>query len=411
MARTINKLSAAEVARKSKVGRYADGGGLYLQVSAYGTKAWLFRYMLDGKARHMGLGSVDTFSLKEARERARLARQLVADGVDPLDERRAKQSAAKAEDAKRMTFNEAAERYIKLKGDEWRNAKHADQWANTLKTYAEPVIGSLDVSDIETAHIMNVLEPIWAAKTETAKRVRGRIENVLDWATARKYRTGDNPARWRGHLDKMLAAPSKIAKRKHHPAMPYASLPAFMERLRERDGISARALEFTILSAARTGEVIGAQWGEIDLVGKVWTIPAERMKASREQRVPLSDRAVAILEAMPREGEFVFPGARAKKPLSNMAMLELLRGMEAGEGLTVHGFRSSFRDWAGETTAHPREVIEHALAHRLADKAEAAYQRGTLFPKRVRLMADWSKYCASKPATGNVVPMHAERAS
>lgn len=401
--RAINKLSAIEVAKKAEPGRYGDGGGLWLQVSSYGTKAWVFRYMLDGKARHMGLGSVDTFSLKEARERARLARQLLADGVDPLAAREAKRATTKAEEAMRMTFSQASEKYIAANRSEWRNAKHAEQWANTLKTYADPVIGKLDVSAIETAHIVSILEPIWTTKTETAKRVRGRIENVLDWATFAKFRKGDNPARWRGHLDKALPRPSKVAKPQSHPAMPYAALSPFVSRLRERDGISARALEFTILTAARTGEVIGAKWGEIDFDAKVWTIPAERMKAEKEHRVPLSARAIEILKALPTEGEYVFPGARPKRPLSNMAMLELLRGMDGTAGLVVHGFRSTFRDWAGEMTAHPREVIEHALAHRLADKAEAAYQRGTLFPKRIRLMEDWAKFCTAKPPVGNVV--------
>lgn len=407
--RAINKLSATEVARKTKPGRYGDGGGLWLQVSSYGSKAWVFRYMLDGKARHMGLGSVDTFSLKEARERARLARQLVADGVDPIETKRAKRSSSSAASAKRITFKEAAERFIKAKGGEWRSPVHRQQWENTLATYAEPIIGNLSVAEIETAHIVNVLEPIWREKTETANRLRGRIEAVLNWATTHKYRSGENPARWRGHLQNLFPAKAKIAKAVSHPAMPYAALGGFMERLRDRDGVSARALEFTILSAARTGEVREAEWGEFDLDAKVWTIPAERMKARKEHRVPLSARAVELLKALPREGDYVFPGARPKKPLSDMAMLELLRGME-GNGLTVHGFRSTFREWAGEMTAHPREVIEHALAHQLADKAEAAYQRGSLFPKRVRLMDDWAKFCATKPPVGNVVGIGQARA-
>ena len=348
--------------------------------------------------------------MKEARERARQSRQLIADGVDPIGARDAKRSSLKAADAKRITFSQAAERYINANRSEWRNAKHGEQWANTLKTYADPIIGKLDVSEIETAHIVSILEPIWSTKTETAKRVRGRIENVLDWATFAKFRKGDNPARWRGHLDKALPRPSKVAKSVSHPAMPYPALSAFVARLREREGVSARALEFTILTAARTGEVIGAKWGEFNLDGKIWTIPAERMKAQKEHDVPLSARAVEILKALPREGEYVFPGARAKKPLSNMAMLELLRGMHGTTGLVVHGFRSTFRDWAGEMTAHPREVIEHALAHQLADKAEKAYQRGTLLPKRVRLMDDWAKFCATKPNVSNVVGIGQARA-
>ena len=262
--RAINKLSATEVAKKTKPGRYGDGGGLWLQVSSYGSKAWVFRYMLDGKARHMGLGSVDTFSLKEARERAREARQLVADGVDPIETKRAKRSSARAVEAKRMTFAKAAERYIASKSEGWRNEVHKTQWANTLKTHAAS-LSEMDVSAIGTAHIMEVLEPIWRTKTETASRVRGRIERVLDYATFHKLRSGENPARWRGHLDQVLAARSKVKKVKPHAAMPYAALGGFMERLRALDSVSARALEFTILTAARTREAIEARWDEIDL--------------------------------------------------------------------------------------------------------------------------------------------------
>lgn len=405
--RAINKLSATEVAKKTTPGRYGDGGGLYLQVSSYGSKAWVFRYMLDGKARHMGLGSVDTFSLKEARERARQARQLVTDGNDPIEIKRAKRSTSLAATAKRMTFKEAAERFIKDKGDAWRSPVHRQQWTNTLATYAEPIIGNLSVAEIETAHIVKVLEPIWREKTETASRLRGRIETVLNWATVHGLRAGENPARWRGHLQNLFPAKGKGVG---HAALPYAALGGFMARLREREGVSARALEFTILTAARTGEVIGAKWDEFDLDAKVWTIPVERMKAKKEHRVPLSARAVEILKALPREGEYVFPGARAKKPLSNMAMSELLKGMIPAKEATVHGFRSTFREWAGEMSAHPREVIEHALAHQLADKAEAAYQRGTLFPKRIRLMDDWAKFCATNAPVGNVVGIGQARA-
>lgn len=408
--RSINRLSAAEVAKKAKPGRYGDGGGLWLQVSSYGTKAWIFRFMLNGQARQMGLGSVDTFSLKEARDRARQARQLVADGVDPIDMRRAKKVSAKAEDARRITFREAAERYIQAHSAGWRNAKHADQWSSTIRTYAEPVIGNLDVGAVETAHIVNILEPIWTTKTETASRVRGRIECVLDWAAARKFRKGDNPARWRGHLDKLLPARSKVRKVRHHPALSYDALGGFVERLRGLDGVSARALEFTILTAARTGEAIGARRDEIDIVGKVWTIPGSRMKSGRDHRVPLSEPAVALLKALPREGDNVFPGAKANKPLSNMAMLELLRGMGGTDGLTVHGFRSTFRDWAAEQTNFPRDIAEAALAHVIGDKTEAAYRRGDALEKRRKLMAAWAKFCGERPAEGNVVPMNAKRA-
>jgi integrase len=411
MARKINQLSAAQVAKETRPGRYGDGNGLWLQVSQYGTKAWIFRFMMNGRARQMGLGSVDTFSLKEARERARAARQLVADGIDPIEARNERKSAARANEAKRVTFADAAARYIKDHAPGWRSAKHADQWTSTLDTYAKPVIGELSVADVDTAHVMKVLERIWTEKPETAGRVRGRMEAVLDWAKARHYRTGDNPARWKGHLDHLLPAKSKVAKVRHMPALPYAELPAFMGRLDSMDSISARALEFTILTAVRTNETIGAKWGEIDLEGRVWIIPADRMKASREHRVPLTDRALEILRTVPREegNEYVFPGGRRGRGLSNMAMLELLRGMDDMDGVTVHGFRSTFRVWAEERTSFPSAIAEAALAHTLKDKTEAAYQRSDLLEKRRRLMTAWAKFCSERPARAgdNVIAMQA----
>ncbi|MER8524818.1 integrase arm-type DNA-binding domain-containing protein [Mesorhizobium sp. M1272] len=418
MARSINKLSAVEVAKKLKPGTYGDGGGLYLQVAkstAKGaqdgdvTKAWLFRFMLAGKARYMGLGDIQTFNLKEARERARAARQLIVDGKDPIEDRRERTAALRADDAKRITFKQACERYIAAQKAGWKNAKHADQWRNTLATYAWPFIGDLPVAKVETAHIHQILDPIWNTKTETASRVRGRVESVLDWATVRGFRPkGDNPARWRGHLDKALPARAKVAKVQHHAAMPYTDLPAFMARLRAMDSISARALEFTILTAVRTGEAIGATEGEIDFANKLWTIPGERMKAHRAHRVPLSDRAIQILKGVPREAgsPYLFPGARKGKPLSNMAMLELLRGMDGIESLTVHGFRSTFRDWAAERSNFPREIAEAALAHVLSDKTEAAYQRGDMLEKRRKLMTAWASFASAPPAgRENVLPI------
>lgn len=394
MASVINKLSAAGVVKESAPGLYSDGGGLYLQVAKGGSKSWIFRFMIAGKPRYMGLGSINTFSLREARERAKEARKLVADGIDPIDARRERVAAARADDAKLVSFSEAAERYIKAHAAGWKNLKHADQWRSTLATYADPVIGSLSVAKVDTAHIMQIIEPIWTEKTETASRVRGRIESVLDWATARRYRSGENPARWRGHLDKLLPARSKVAKVRHHPAMLYTDLPEFMQRLRALDSISAKALEFTILTAVRTSEAIGATEAEFDLNAKVWTIPAERMKANRPHRVPLSDRVIEILKTTPREADsqYVFPGAKRGKPLSNMAMLELLQGMEGTEGLTVHGFRSTFRDWAAERSSFPREIAEAALAHVVKDKTEAAYQRRDLLEKRRRLMVAWAAF-------------------
>ncbi|WP_318012237.1 tyrosine-type recombinase/integrase [Mesorhizobium sp. ESP6-5] len=402
--RAINKLTAVTVAKTSKPGRYGDGGGLWLQVSQFGTKAWIFRFMMSGKAREMGLGSIETFSLKEARERAREARQLVASGIDPIQKRVSEKLASGAASAKLITFSEAIGRYLKAHGAAWRNLKHADQWKNTLETYAEPTIGKLGVAQIETSHIINILEPIWATKTETASRVRGRIEAILDWATARGFRTGENPARWRGHLDKLLPARGKVTKVQHHVALPYGALPAFLEGVRAAEFISARALEFTILTAARTGEAIGSKWSEFDLAQKIWTIPGERMKSGRDHRVPLSDRVIEILDKLPSESEeYVFPGAKEGRPLSNMAMLEFLRGIDDTAELTVHGFRSTFRDWAAEQTNFPRDIAEAALAHVIADKTEAAYRRGDALEKRRRLMTAWARYCSEKPRDGKVI--------
>lgn len=400
MSSIINKLSAAGVAKVKAPGLYSDGGGLYLQVAKGGSKSWIFRFMIAGRPRYMGLGSIDTFSLREARERAKEARKLVADGIDPIEARRDRIAATHADNATLVTFSEAAKRYIKAHEAGWRNPKHADQWRNTLTTYADPVIGPLSVAKVDTAHILQIIEPIWTEKTETASRIRGRIESVLDWATARHYRSGDNPARWRGHLDKLLPARSKVAKVRHHPAMPYKDLPAFIQRLRALNSISANALEFTILTAVRTSEAIGATEAEFDLKAKVWTIPAERMKANRPHRVPLSNRAVEIFKTTPREVDcqYVFPGAKCGKPLSNMAMLELLQGMKGTEGLTVHGFRSTFRDWAAERSNFPRELAEAALAHVINDKTEAAYQRGDLLEKRRKLMLAWASF-ATTPTT------------
>ncbi len=416
--REVNKLTAKAVQTATGPGLYGDGAGLYLQITETKTKtgtglgkSWLLRYSLNGKARYMGLGSLQTFSLAEARERARLFRQKLADGVDPIDERRQKGQIARAEAAKRITFREAAEKYIASHRAGWRNEKHADQWAATLTTYAYPFIGKLDVSTIELVHLEKILQPIWTTKTETASRVRGRIEKILGWATTAGYRKGDNPARWNGHLQHMLPARAKVAKVRPQPAMPFQELPAFMEGLRAMKSVSARALEFTILTAARTGEAIGARWSEIDFDAKVWTVPGERMKSGREHRVPLSDRAIEILRNIPREegGEFVFPGARQGKGLSNMSLLELLRGVRPG--LTTHGFRSSFRDWAGDQTAYPREVAEAALAHVIKDKAESAYRRGDALEKRRKLMAAWARYCATPALEGKVLSMTREKAS
>jgi integrase len=411
MARIIGKLTALKVGRASKPGMYADGGGLYLQITP-GGKSWIYRFMLRGRSREMGLGSVGAIKLTDARKRAAECRQLCHDGVDPIEARYAARAQAKLDEAKALTFKSAATAYIALHRAGWRNEKHAAQWESTLETYAYPMLGSLSVQAIDTGLVLKVLEQIWTDKPETASRLRGRIEAILDWATAREYRTGDNPARWRGHLDKTLPARSKVRAIKHHAALPYAELPDFMIAQRGQASIAARALEFTILTAARTGETIGATADEFNLSEKVWTIPAERMKARQQHRVPLSDRALAIVRemlAVREEGQqFLFPGRKAAKPLSNMAMTAVLRRMKRGN-LTVHGFRSTFRDWAAERTSYPRDVVEMALAHAIADKTEAAYRRGDLFEKRRRLMAEWAKYASAPTATtrNTVVPLRA----
>jgi integrase len=404
MARQMERLTALAVSRAKEPGYYPDGGGLFLRVGPTGSKAWVYRFMLNGKAREMGLGPLPDTTLSEARGNAMQFRKLRRDGIDPIEWRKAAKAQARLDAAKSITFRECAGAYRKAHKAGWRNGKHADQWANTLAAYAEPVFGSLPVQGIDTGLVMRVLEPIWPEKTETASRLRGRIENILDWATVRGYRKGENPARWRGHLDKLLPKQSKVARVEHHAALPYAEIGAFMTSLRAQEGVAAQALEFAILTAARTTEVLGAAWDEIDLVARTWTIPANRMKGAREHRVPLSNAAVLVVETMQqlRNGDYVFPGMRANQPLSNMAMLVLLRRMER-QDLTVHGFRSSFRDWAAEQTGFPSEVVEMALAHAVGDKVEAAYRRGDLFEKRRRLMDAWAGYCDRVLPTGGAL--------
>jgi integrase len=404
MARSFNRLSAVAVRGLTRKGYYHDGGGLYLQVTAKGAKSWIFKYMLDGRAREMGLGPEHAVSLADARKRATECRRLCADGVDPIETRRAEHDRKKLEAAKAVTFDACAAAYIEAHESRWRNAKHRDQWRNTLSTYASPVFGSLPVQAVDVGLVTRALEPIWQTKPETASRLRGRIEQILDWATVRGYRQGDNPARWRGHLDKLLPARSKIREVEHHAALPYDEIADFLAALRSQEGIAARALEFLILTAARTGEVIEARWDEIDLDEKIWVVPAARMKAGREHRVPLSPMAVAIVEQMKecRESEFAFPGGKRGKPLSNMAMLKAL-GRMGRHDLTAHGFRSTFRDWAAERTNFPREVAEAALAHTIGDKVEAAYRRGDLFRKRRQLMEAWARFCAVPKTPAEIV--------
>jgi integrase len=348
-------------------------------------------------------------SLKEARDKALVLRKLRVDGRDPLEERTASRLAATAARAKAMTFEECARAYIAAHSAGWRNPKHAAQWPSSLEAYVFPVFGTLPVQSVDVGLVMKVLGPIWTVKPETASRVRGRIESVLDWATASGYRAGENPARWRGHLENLLPKRSKVARVEHHAALSYDDLPLFMAELRALQGVTAKALEFLILTAARTGEVLNAVWPEIDLANRLWTIPAERMKAGREHRVPLSDRAVAILEEMAesREGAFVFPGARAGRPLSNAALGMLLRRIGRNT-ITAHGFRSSFADWCAERTSFPAEAREMALSHTVGDKVEAAYRRGDMLEKRRQLAAAWSRFCSSPPERrGEVVAIRA----
>jgi integrase len=388
-----NKLTTRKVASLRDVGRYHDGGGLYLEIRREGGKSWAFRYMIDGKARYLGLGPLHSVSLAEARVRAREARQVVIDGRDPIDARRAARAAVKAEQLRTVTFSEAVEQFLATaKIESFKNDKHRKQWRSTLQSVF-PVIGSLPLQQIDTAIILSALLPIWKRTPETGSRLRGRTARVFDWAMPLGLFEGDNPAAWDRLKDHLPAKP----KVTHHAAMPYADVPAFMARLRERQSISARALELTILTACRTQEVTDARWTEIDLDSATWVIPAARMKAKRDHRVVLSHRAIEILRAMPRAGDHVFINGGGK-PISNMAMAELLKGLDAN-GFTVHGFRSSFSDWARDRTGYPRDVIEMALAHTIKDKSEAAYRRGDALDKRRRLMAEWAGYL-ERPAVG-----------
>jgi integrase len=394
MARQIGILSAMAVNKQTKPGLYADGGGLYLQVTESGAKTWIFRFMMAGKRRDMGLGPLHTISLAEARQAAAECRKLKLQGIDPITKRQSERLVARVEVAKVNTFKQCAEAYITAHEPAWRNAKHGSQWRNTLTTYVYPVFGELPVNAVDTGLVMTVLEPIWATKTETASRLRGRVEAILDWAAARKFREGENPARWKGHLDKLLPARGKVQKVEHHPALPYEQIGTFMKALREQEGIAARGLELQILTATRTGEVIGAVWDEIDLENKVWMIPASRMKAGKEHRIPLAPSAISLIETMQklRVSTYVFPGGKKDKPLSNMAFLKTLERMKRSD-LTAHGFRSTFRDWVAEKTDFSTEVAEMALAHTVGDKVEAAYRRGDLFDKRRMLMGAWGQEC------------------
>jgi integrase len=399
-------LTARQVETMRTPGLFGDGGGLYLRVAPTGGKFWVYRYMLNGRRRDMGLGSVELFSLAEARKRAMDARRLCADGVDPIEARDTMRSAKAAATAKTLSFQGCSERYIEAHRAGWSNPKHLQQWQNTLADYVYPVFGALPVDTVDVGLVMQVLEPMWAEKAETASRLRGRIESILDWATARGYRQGENPARWRGHLENLLPKRSRVKRIKHHAALPYAELGSFMADLRQHDGVAARALEFTILTAARSGEVIGARWEEINIAARLWIIPATRMKAGKEHRVPLSDAALAVLVAMAaiRSSEYVFPGRVPGQPIGETGLRFQLGRMKRND-LTTHGFRSTFSDWCAEQTNFPSEVREMALAHAVGDKVEAAYRRGDLFEKRRQLAEAWARYCSAPISQAVVVPL------
>lgn len=414
MPRHTKKLTALSVANVKKPGLYGDGDGLFLQVTVGKDeavrKSWVVRFRIpgpEGKVRNakgdlvpktfeMGLGSATHISLQTAREDAAKAKALAAQCINPIlhrDQERQKRAEAAA---KAVTFSEAADRFLSAHEASWRNDKHRDQWRNTLATYVEPVFGKVDVAAVTVDHVLKVIEPIWQTKTETASRVRSRIERILDWAKARGLRSAENPARWRGHLEFTLPKQSDVKTVKHHDALPYADVPAFMTKLRRRKGIGARALEFTILTAARTGEIVGAKWREIDVEKRVWTIPAERMKAKREHRVPLTIAAIAVLKPLRLgrgDDDFVFPGLDMKKAMSTETMAKTLSTMR--DDCTVHGFRSSFRDWVSESTNFDGATAEAALAHIVGDKVEAAYRRGDLFGKRREMMEAWAQHCAA----------------
>lgn len=408
MPRVARELSAIEVSRLTAPGMVAVGvvPGLHLQIVKTGARSWILRVKVGTKRRDMGLGGYPAVTLAQAREKARQARADIELGNDPILARQRAQSALSAAQASEKTFQWCAEQYIEEHSGAWKNLKHRGQWTSTLSNYAYPLIGRVLVRDIDEASVLAVLRPIWKDKTETASRLRGRIEKVLDWAKGSKYREGDNPARWQGHLKTLLPAPNRIQKTVHHKAVSIDAAPAFVVDLREREGMAARALEFSILTAARSGEVRGATWEEFDLQAKTWTIPAARMKAEKEHRVPLSSQAMKLLNTLPRqEGEtpYVFFAPRLGK-LSDMTLTAVMRRMEVDA--VPHGFRSTFRDWVGERTSYPRDMAELALAHAIGNAVEAAYRRGDALEKRRAMMQAWANYLDRPRASGTITPIH-----
>jgi integrase len=403
---TINRLTVKQVEKIKVAGDYCDGGGLYLQVSGKSAKSWIFRFSLRGRAREMGLGSVSRITLAEVRDERDKYNRLLRDHIDPIEHRKRQRTEAALAEAATITFKEAAAAYCTAHRAGWKSFKHAAQWASSLGTYAEPVIGNLAVRDINTGHIHRMLEPIWSVMPDTASRVRGRIESVLDWARVKGYRDGENPARWRGNLDHLLPKPSKVRKVEHYAALPYVELPAFMEKLRRREGSAAHALEFIILTAARLTEARNATLQEIDPANKVWTVPGERMKGGKEHRVPLRKRALEL--AAMGSDQHLFPSPYfPDKAISEARLRELLRQLGHGN-ITIHGFRSTFKDWARDRTRFDNYVVEAALAHLSGDKVERAYARSDVMEKRQQLMEAWAKFCESPPAAAvadRVVPL------
>lgn len=395
MPKVAKQLTALEVSRLSGKGRYSVGCGLYLKIENEHSKSWVLIATVGDKRRNIGLGAYPKFSLAQAREKASKARELIEQGIDPIEQKKATRSAIKAAQAKEITFKQCATAYIDSQSHAWKNPRHHAIWTNSLRDYAYPVIGDMLMRDIEQVHILKILKPIWTEKTETAGRVRRRIEAVLSYAAVSGYRDHDNPARWRGRLDKILPAPSKVAKVKHHEAVSVEALPSFIAELSQHESMSVKCLLFTVLTACRSGEARGATWSEIDMQSKVWTIPAERMKAGKEHQVPLSGQAIKLLDSLPRiqDTPYVFPSVR-NKPLSDMALSMLMRRMNTGA--VPHGFRSTFRDWAGDKTNYPRDLAEAALAHTVSNQVEAAYRRGTALEKRRAMMNEWGKYVFSE---------------
>jgi len=406
MAQQLGKLNSLFVSRAAPKGLYCDGGGLYLQVSESGAKSWIFKFKLDGRAREMGLGPLNAIGLADARARAAECRKQRHDGIDPIEARKLQRAQERLKRAKSITFRQAAEAYIASQKEAWKNPKSEAQWKSTFVAYAYPVFGDLPVQAIDNDLVMKVIEPIWVSKTTTAARLRARIEAVLDWATVSKYRSGENPARWKGNIDKLLPRKSRVHKVTHHAALPYTEIADFMAKLKALEGTTFRAAELAILTATRSTEVREAEWDEFDEVNKVWKIPAVRMKGGKEHRVPLSEPALAVLAAMKkvRQNKYVFPGRRKGKPVSTLDTV--LDAMDRKD-LTMHGMRSAFRDWGAECRNYANELLEMALAHAIEDETEAAYRRGTMFLKRRKVMNDWAKYCYAQNVRGQVFDMRA----